>query len=504
MRSITVGIIAAGLMTASGFAETIITAEDYAVDSDVVLESAVKEVKSIPRDTVNVVGDVIKYTKDETVTAAKGVASVFDEDIHAQVQREAELAVEDGWDSANNIIFRSYKVSERIGDLLQTQAADKSAPTIDVTGFFKTVRFPKKTSADYVPEFQSLFVHQTLENLLAIEDVLASYQREQKNLMGHQVEIETKFIEVGQSTLNELGFAWRFGSNDGGDLQLFDDLVLPAGQDLFASGIRNASMALGGAPSAGLLAVGSSASESLQWNLLISALEQSTDSDVLSAPRVVTRDGNTAVIQVGEDRMIPKAFEVDNQDTSPSVEHTDWDLELMGVYMEVTPEIRDDGLIDLELNPKVIDLIGYDSYQVTPNYVAPSLEQYSYANDSGAFSTNSFFNFLPLFNAPFIGWMFDNGQSIPEVNASLPYLRVRELETSVTVADGSTIGMGGLIYDKLETFRDKVPVLGSIPLIGRLFRSEGERSIKRNLMIFVTATQVDIDGRRAADLALKK
>jgi general secretion pathway protein D len=47
-------------------------------------------------------------------------------------------------------------------------------------------------------------------------------------------------------------------------------------------------------------------------------------------------------------------------------------------------------------------------------------------------------------------------------------------------------------------------VLGSIPLIGRLFRSEGERSIKRNLMIFVTATQVDVDGRRATNLALKK
>jgi len=74
----------------------------------------------------------------------------------------------------------------------------------------------------------------------------------------------------------------------------------------------------------------------------------------------------------------------------------------------------------------------------------------------------------------------------------------------VTVADGSTVGMGGLIYDKLETFRDKVPVLGSIPFIGRLFRSEGEKSIKRNLMIFVTATQVDVDGRRSADVVLNK
>jgi general secretion pathway protein D len=78
------------------------------------------------------------------------------------------------------------------------------------------------------------------------------------------------------------------------------------------------------------------------------------------------------------------------------------------------------------------------------------------------------------------------------------------MTTLVTVADGSTVGMGGLIYDKMETYKDKVPVLGSIPLIGRLFRSEGEKTIKRNLMIFVTATEVDVNGRRSADLAMKK
>ena len=93
---------------------------------------------------------------------------------------------------------------------------------------------------------------------------------------------------------------------------------------------------------------------------------------------------------------------------------------------------------------------------------------------------------------------------VPTLTAQLPYYRLREITTQVTVEDGSTVGMGGLIYDKLETYKDKVPVLGSIPLIGRLFRSEGEKSVKRNLMIFVTATQVGIDGRKASDLALNK
>ena len=141
----------------------------------------------------------------------------------------------------------------------------------------------------------------------------------------------------------------------------------------------------------------------------------------------------------------------------------------MGVFMEVTPEIRDEGMIDLELNPKVTDLLGFESYDIVPEYTVVGLANV---------------------HAP--------------VPATLPYLRIRELTTRLTVADGSTVGMGGLIYDKLETFRDKVPVLGSIPVVGRLFRSEGERSVKRNLMIFVTATQVDVDGRRSADVALNK
>ena len=505
MRTVIVGISVAALMTASGFAETIITAQDYAVDSDVVLESAVREIKSIPADTAAVVGDVVKFAVDETVIAAEGIASLFKEDIHAQVQIDGELAVEDAWETDDTISFRSYKVSDIMGDLLQAYAEDKSATAVDVTDFFNGIEFPERTSIRYLPEFNSLFVKQTMPNLIAIEDVLASYQREQKNLMGKQVEIEAKFIEVNQSAMNEMGFDWTFTGADGGALSLIDDLVLPnydifpfaepasgtppypldfypVGQKVFSEGLRGASAALGGAPTAGTLSLVGNAG-SIGFKLLINALEQSDDSDVLCAPRLVTQDGEEAVIEVGEDRMLPKEFEIGSQESNPFVQHEGWELELMGAKMEVTPDIRNDGLIDLEINARIFDIIGYDSYTVA------------------AWSQDNQKN--PEFN-PAGRPDVDYRNGTPELYASLPYMQIRKLETRVTVADGSTIGMGGLIYDKLETFRDKVPVLGSIPWIGRLFRSEGERSVKRNLMIFVTATQVDTKGRRAADLVLKK
>ena len=66
--------------------------------------------------------------------------------------------------------------------------------------------------------------------------------------------------------------------------------------------------------------------------------------------------------------MIPKSFEVNNSETSPYVEHSDWDLELMGVHLEVTPELREDGFIDLELHPKITDIVGYDTYAIMPDY----------------------------------------------------------------------------------------------------------------------------------------
>lgn len=462
MRTIIIRISVATLVAASGFAETIITAQDYAVDSDVVLESVVREVKSAPRDTVNVIGDVVKFAKDEVVTATNGVASVFKEDVHAQVQIAGELSVEDAWDADNNIHFRSYKVGDSVGDLLTADAPDNSMTAVDVAAFFSDVDFPERTSIRYLPEFNTIFVKQTLPNLAAIEDILASYQSVQKDLQGEQVEIEAKFIEVSQKTINELGFNWAFDPATDDGIELLNNLYLP-GQNLLSGALRGASSALAGTPEAGTLDLATSVN-GVGIQLMISALEQSDDSDVLSAPRVVTHSGEESVIRVGEFQLLPKELTIENNETSPYIQHDGWEETLTGVKMTVTPEIRRDRLIDLEINAEILDLIGQDSYTFTAR-----------ANASA--------------NA---------------LKGTLPYYRIRRLDTRATIADGSTIGMGGLIYDKLETFRDKVPVLGSIPLVGRFFRSEGERSIKRNLMIFVSATQVDVKGRRAADLVLKK
>lgn len=470
-------MVLAALLCMSSMAETLTVAQDYAVDSDVVLESAVREIKSTPRDAVNVVGDAVKYVADETVTAVNGVKAVFKSNPIEQAEKDGMLEVANAWDSSNDIVFRSYQVSEAVGEELVAGANATGSEVIDVSPAFYGIDFSKKASAYFRPEFNRLFIRNTLSNLFAIEDVLAELHSAERDLRGKQVSIEAKFIEVNQRTLEELGFEWTFNGKNGEDWNIGDDLILPKNQDVFGDGLRMGAEALNAGALSDFLLV-QRLGGSLNWDLVITALEQDTDTDTLSAPRVVTRDGSTASILVGEERTVSCGFDVKNSESSLYIEH-DLEIDNTGVMLEVTPELRSDSLIDLELNPKVIDLIGYDPYDVHP------------------LSTVTAYNGARSSNAP-------DTFELPSLSARMPYYRLREIETLATVADGSTVAMGGLIYDKMETFRDKVPVLGSIPLVGRLFRSEGEKSIKRNLIIFVTASQVDVNGRTTADLALKK
>jgi general secretion pathway protein D len=99
---------------------------------------------------------------------------------------------------------------------------------------------------------------------------------------------------------------------------------------------------------------------------------------------------------------------------------------------------------------------------------------------------------------------YDTPPSIPGVNVAnvvqiptiLPDFIVRQVVTTVNIWDNQTIVLGGLISSSVQSTKDKVPMLGDLPLVGRLFQSQSKISSKKNLMIFVTATIVDPAGNR--------
>ncbi len=144
---------------------------------------------------------------------------------------------------------------------------------------------------------------------------------------------------------------------------------------------------------------------------------------------------------------------------------TAFDVRNVGVTMEVEPNVDADGFtISLNIAPEVVEFEGFI------NYGSPI--QTSATNALGQ---------------PVQVTLTDN-------RILQPVFSVRRMQTNVTIWDGQTVAVGGLIREDVQETNDKVPFLGDVPLVGRLFRSTAENHFKRNLMIFVTARLIDPSG----------
>lgn len=131
----------------------------------------------------------------------------------------------------------------------------------------------------------------------------------------------------------------------------------------------------------------------------------------------------------------------------------------VGPVLDVVPYVLSDGCtINLTLIPSDTEFNGYDT--------APNI-----ANVTG-------------------------GLNVVQLPVVLPDFTVRQVVTTVNIWDNQTVVIGGLISSEVQSTLDKVPVLGDVPIVGRLFQSQSKNAIKKNLMIFVTATIVDPAGHR--------
>jgi len=406
-------------------------------------------------------------------------------------QRTAEIegidAVNAAW--STDLVLRPYPLAQ---DAREKMDLGATSGAVDVQALFPQVAFPEGSQAIYQPKMEILFVRNTAENLAVLEAILDATGVLKDSGDVEQVEIEAKFVEVSEGTLEELGFQWNWDDPNsiglgGANLEVSDG---PGG--LFSDALRGSA----GAPlpfnrrgemgDGSLAASGdwstfrfednfSESSDGIEisrdshhpFDLMISALDQSSGSDLLSAPRVVTQSGEEATIRAGERHYFPEVFEGDSsQATMLYISYEDFEERMLGVEMSVTPEVDGDQ-IQLSLKPTITELIGWQSYKM--------------ANADTIYNTRQTSKV--------------DSYRHPAVIARLPVFKKREIETEVVINNGGTIGMGGLISEKVEAFEDSVPVLGSIPFVGRLFRNEGERVVKRNLLMFVTAQKVAPSGR---------
>ncbi len=362
---------------------------------------------------------------------------------------------------------------------------------------------------------EQLIVTQSRRNLERMRTILRNYNEVK------QVEIEAKFLEVSQNDLEEVGFDWSAGDGRQFILDEFGAPVLDQfGNPTFSNQRQGSTQGrtLGGtfstdeaASSIRIQRVGAqpqlfpntppslnsaidvaanatSLFTATGWTIngtdvgfALRALSRKTGSDLMSAPKVTVLSGKRASITVAQELRYPESYgDIESQVSSgnnnnnnnnggggSSISITagtpqDFVTRNVGVEMSVTPNVENDDTISLILEPRVTEFEGFVEYG------GPSV---ALGTDGTVVTVPAGF-YQPIFST-------------------------REMSTEVTIFDGATVVMGGLTRDEVKSVNDSVPLLGDIPGLGRIFRSEGETRQKRNLLIFVTANLVSPGGSPA-------
>ena len=390
------------------------------------------------------------------------------------------------------------------------------------------ITFPDGASAFFNPATSTLVVRNTQQNMELIEVFVQNMRTAGQN----QVFIMTKFVEVTQQNLDELGFDWMLGqfnapgsdrvfagggstgNQRNGEINSSDYTFVPpggaqpvpTGQFPVTSGLRfgldaiqsNAIDALINEQqitsriTPGVFGVGGVLTDP-QFQVVMRALNQRKGTDLMTAPSVVTRSGQRAKIEIIREFIYPTEFdppEIPQEFGSISgfgggggngfdgfgsansfpvtpANPTAFEMRPVGVTLEVDPVVGADNLtIELNIAPEVVEFEGFI------NYGSPI--QTSAVDALGQPTT----------------------VVLTENRIEQPVFSTRKLTTAVTIWDGQTVAIGGLIREDVQHVEDKVPIFGDIPLVGRFFRTNAENHFKRNLMIFVTAEIIDPSGRR--------
>ncbi len=265
---------------------------------------------------------------------------------------------------------------------------------------------------------------------------------EQLDVRRAQVLIEAAIVEISDDNANALGIQWALfdkGSSVPGALTNFSTAGLSTAS-LLGALISKENSSDGSIDASGLkgvgdgltLGLGRSSNSGVSWGALLQALEGDASANVLSTPKVITMDNQQSSIIVGENIPI-----ITGQSTSSGAGTADpfttIERQDVGVKLIVTPSISEGDLVRLEIEQEI-----------------------SNVKDSS------------------------RGADITTTK--------RQIKTNVLADNGETIVLGGLITDNVIMSESKVPLLGDIPWLGRLFRSEKASITKQNLVVFLRPT----------------
>ena len=320
------------------------------------------------------------------------------------------------------------------------------------------------STISYDPRSEKIRVKNTPENLRKMEARLQDLDIPQPLVL-----IDARLMEISMNAMEELGFDWLLTytnsttdrnvsfngfAPDGGDTQT----LLSSSQFYRSSGTNYVVNNLKLLPNFG-------PDNSLDLSVSIRALDQMDRTETIATPRLLVSSGMMGKLDVNEQRFFPEDWsdaevEIINGTSysynAPVPEFGD--AQPVGTTFTVTPLVSaNNHTIMLDINTDVSRFTGWSNYD------------YSII----------------------IGAMFNSAADTSATNLTpkmkMPEFSRRSIKSKVKLFDGETVVIGGILEDIASKTEDKWPLLGDIPLLGRLFSNYSSSSVKVNMMLFVTA-----------------
>ncbi len=325
----------------------------------------------------------------------------------------------------------------------------------------RSIKFPEGAKVVYDTRISRLIATNTPENLRKIEQVISN----ELSSRDPMVQIQAKFVEIQQDEFKELGFDYIVSSSGATNPPTANGKLQMSPND-------NTLRSLDASKNDQLFLYHRQVGD-FTFDGAINALNQMNTQDILSSPRITTLNGQQAVIKMVREVYVVSDY-TQSQVTSTTSTTTNGNSSgtgytyvspfptfgsatELGISLTVTPEVDVvRRTISMDMQPIVQALAGWTLYEYTL---------------SGAV-----------------------GKLLPVQIIKKPQISQRTINTKVTIYDGETIVLGGVISDTILSINDKIPVLGDVPLIGRFFMSQGTTSVKTNLLIFLTCRLVKPDG----------
>ena len=343
-------------------------------------------------------------------------------------------------DDSTDVIYLKFAKADELAAILNSTS---STFISDTEG--------KKTIITHHEKTNSIIVSSAEENLKSIKNIVAKL-----DIRRAQVLVEAIVVDLSESAAKKLGVEAIYTGDDDSSIPIGVTRFSGTGPDLLAiagasddeQDVTLTTTAVSSLLNTQGLVAGFGDMESGENNFvgILNAIAGDTDSNILSTPSILAMDNEPARLFIGQEIPITTGESLGTNNSNP---FRTTSRQEVGIELEITPQINEGSSVILNIKQGVSGVAGV-------------------AESGFDLITNK-----------------------------------REIETTVLVDNNQIIVLGGLIDEDKQEVVSKVPVLGSIPLVGRLFQSSSTSSVKKNLMVFLKP-KILIDSEAVNDISLEK